>query len=146
MNRKERALILCPAGLDYIAAFYGCLYGGALAVPVYPLKMNRNLGRLLAIIADARPSIALTTSGVLQRIQKHFAQVPALRALRWLNVDEIDPARADEWRSTGIKRETTAFLQYTSGSTSATKGVMVSHGNLLCNESICGRRSGPRAR
>lgn len=132
----ERALILCPAGLDYVAAFYGCLYGGALAVPVYPLKMNRNLGRLLAIIEDARPCIALTTSGVLQRIQKHFAQVPALRALHWVNVDEINPARADEWRAGGVRRETIAFLQYTSGSTSATKGVMVSHGNLLYNEAM----------
>ncbi len=132
----ERALILCPTGLDYIAAFYGCLYGGVLAVPVYPLKMKRNLARLLAIIDDARPSVALTTSGALQRIQKHLAQVPALCALRWINVDEINPARADEWRANGVRRETIAFLQYTSGSTSATKGVMVSHGNLLYNEAM----------
>lgn len=132
----ERALILCPPGLDYIAAFYGCLYGGTLAVPVYPLKMNRNLGRLLAIIDDARTSVALTTSRELHRVQKHFAQVPALRTLRWLDVNEIDPARGDEWRADGLSRETTAFLQYTSGSTSASKGVMVSHGNLLYNEAM----------
>src|SRR5438874_6374674 len=59
----ERALLLYPPGLDFIAAFFGCLYSGAVAVPVYPpdpARLNRSLPRFLAIIEDARPAVALT--------------------------------------------------------------------------------------
>src|SRR5205807_1551124 len=56
----ERVLLLYPPGLDYIAAFFGCLYAGAVAVPAYPPRLNRNLSRLQAVVADARAKFALT--------------------------------------------------------------------------------------
>src|SRR5919108_4646093 len=64
----ERALLLYPPGLDYVAAFFGCLYAGVVAVPAYPpdpARLNRTLSRLRAIVASARPSIALTTAPIL---------------------------------------------------------------------------------
>src|SRR5690349_13795732 len=57
----ERVLLLYPPGLEFIAAFFGCLYAGAIAVPVYPPRRNRNLLRLLAIVNDSEAWIAMTT-------------------------------------------------------------------------------------
>ncbi len=123
----ERVLICLPAGLEYIAAFFGCLYAGSVAVPVFPPDMTRperTVPRLMRIVADAQARFALTDTPDL-------AAAPLLDApaLRWLDVraaDGItfaDPAPPAE----------TALLMYTSGSTGDPKGVMVSHANLLHN-------------
>src|SRR5947199_3122041 len=64
----ERALLLYPPWLEYIAAFFGCLYAGTLAVPAYPPHSNRSLGRLSSIAADAQARFVLTTSPVLSKI------------------------------------------------------------------------------
>src|SRR5215469_6812620 len=58
----ERVLLLYPAGLEYLAAFFGCLYAGALAVPAYPPHANRSLGRIKGIVTDAQAKFVLTTS------------------------------------------------------------------------------------
>ena len=60
----ERVLLLYPPGLDFIAAFLGCLYAGSIAVPVYPPRMNRNVRRIVAIAEDSQATVALTTSTV----------------------------------------------------------------------------------
>jgi acetylornithine/succinyldiaminopimelate/putrescine aminotransferase/acyl-CoA synthetase (AMP-forming)/AMP-acid ligase II/predicted amino acid dehydrogenase/acyl carrier protein len=132
----ERVLLLCPAGLEYVVAFYGCLYAGAVAVPSYPPRMNRNLGRLLNIIEDSRPRVAITVSGILANIRKHFGRGGPLDAIHWLSIDEATLGHADEWRDAGAGRDTLAFLQYTSGSTSTPKGVVITHGHLLHNEAM----------
>ena len=134
--QNERALLLYPAGLDYIIAFYACLYGKAIAVPAYPPRMNQNLRRLLAIIDDSRPIVALTTSAIFSRLQRWFDQIPSLKSIRWITTDDIDPDLADLWKENRVDKETVAFLQYTSGSTSAPKGVMVNHGSLLYNQAM----------
>ena len=64
----DRALLLYPPGLDFIAAFFGCLYAGVVAVPAYPPRPQRDLPRLRAIVADAAPAVALTASSVLAEI------------------------------------------------------------------------------
>lgn len=132
----ERALLLFQSGLDYIVAFYGCLYGGAIAVPVYPPRADRNFGRLHAIIEDSKPLLALTTTSVFSNLERWLEQMPGLKSLRWVNVDQIDLSRADSWRDCGAHEETIAFLQYTSGSTSMPKGVIITHGNLLYNQAM----------
>lgn len=129
----ERALLLYPPGLEYVVAFFGCLYGGVLAVPAYPPRQNGNLGRLQAIVSDADAKFALTTETILTSVEKRFAESPGMEALKWLVAEEIDPALADLWIEPDVGMETLAFLQYTSGSTSAPKGVMLTHGNLLHN-------------
>jgi len=135
-SQNERVLLLYPAGLDYVVAFYACLYGKAVAVPAYPPRMNHNLKRLLAIIDDSRPKVALTTSAILFRLQSQFDKVPSLKSIQWVTTDDIDLGRADSWNENEATDETIAFLQYTSGSTSTPKGVLVSHGNLLHNQSM----------
>lgn len=117
--RGERVILLYPPGLEYIAAFWGCLYAGAVAVPAYPPRLNRNMQRLLAIVADARPSAALTNGHILSRLKPLMHDVPELRALKWLASEEIDICSAERWREPEVDGTTLAFLQYTSGSTAA---------------------------
>src|SRR5206468_155512 len=69
----ERALLLYPAGLEYIAAFFGCLYAGVAAVPAYPPRANRRDERLLAILADARPRWILTAAAALPATRRALA-------------------------------------------------------------------------
>ncbi len=66
----ERALLLYPPGLEYVAAFFGCLYAGVVAVPVYPPRPNRPDPRFLAILADARARVVLTTSAILPNAER----------------------------------------------------------------------------
>jgi acyl-CoA synthetase (AMP-forming)/AMP-acid ligase II len=127
-----RVLLLYPPGLEYIAAFFGCLYAGMVAVPSYPPRLSRPAPRLQAIVADAEATVALTTTRILSNVERRFAHTPELEALRWLATD--DPA--EDWRDPEVESDTLAFLQYTSGSTAAPKGVMVSHGNLLHNSAL----------
>ncbi|HSM56063.1 MAG TPA: amino acid adenylation domain-containing protein [Candidatus Sulfomarinibacteraceae bacterium] len=129
----ERALLLYPPGLDYIAAYFGCLYAGVVAVPAYPPRLNRPSPRVERIVTDAQAALALTTTTIQQKLERRFEHMPALAALRWLNSDELPPDLEGAWAEPVINAETLAFLQYTSGSTSAPKGVMVTHGNLMHN-------------
>src|SRR5215470_7010811 len=134
--QNERALLLYPAGLDYVVALYGCLYGKAVAVPAYPPRMNQNLRRLLAIIEDAQPIVALTTSAIHSKLHRWFDQAPGLKSIQWVITDDIEIELADLWRENGANEDVIAFLQYTSGSTATPKGVMVSHGNLMHNQAM----------
>ncbi|MEW6028989.1 MAG: amino acid adenylation domain-containing protein [Chloroflexota bacterium] len=131
--RGERVLLLYPAGLDYIAAFFGCLYAGAAAVPAYPPRLNRPVPRIQAIVADSQAKFALTTSAILHNIEQRFEQSPDLKALSWLDTEHVPSGSEAEWRDPNINADTLAFLQYTSGSTSQPKGVMLTHGNLMHN-------------
>ncbi len=130
----ERVLLLYPPGLEYITAFFGCLYAGAVAVPAYPPRPNRGFDRLQAIIADARPAAALTTSVIMSQIQARMEHAPGLKAIFWGKTDTIGEGCAEGWREPNVGGQTLAFLQYTSGSTARPKGVMVNHRHLLHNE------------
>ncbi|GAA6619603.1 fatty acyl-AMP ligase [Scytonema sp. NUACC26] len=132
----QRALLLYPSGLEFIAAFFGCLYASVVAVPAYPPKRNQKMSRLQAIVADAQPQVILTTEALLTNIKSQFSQNPELSELQCLATDNIDLVQADSWQETLLCSDTLAFLQYTSGSTGTPKGVMVSHGNLLHNEHL----------
>ena len=129
----KRALLLYPSGLDFIAAFMGCLYGGAIAVPAYPPRKNRSVERIEAIAADAAASVALTTRDVLDRFENLGTTAPSLEHLTWQVDAELDLTWGDRWERPDIDGDTLAFLQYTSGSTGTPKGVMLSHENLLHN-------------
>lgn len=136
----ERALLVYPPGLDYIAGFFGCLYAGVTAVPLYPPFLNRNLSRFEAIAHDAQATLALTTSALLGKMQRLSAQSPVLAGLRWVATDALASGLAPLWREPPLADTSLALLQYTSGSTGLPRGVMLSHGNLLQNvAAFCGR-------
>ena len=138
--KGQRALLLYPPGLDFIATFFGCHYAEVVAVPAYPPRMNRAPSRIQAIAADAGATVALTTDAVLERVRLSSDQTSDLKTLRWLATDRIvhgaDQGYERQWQRPQITGDTLAFLQYTSGSTGTPKGVMLSHANLLHNSAL----------
>lgn len=132
--RGERALLLYPPGLEFIVSFCGCLYSGVIAIPAPPpdaARLKRTLPRLQAIAKDAQASLVLTTSRIRSMIEELSAQDLQLQAMHWIATEEISSELANEWQDPGVSSDTLAYLQYTSGSTSTPKGVMVSHKNLI---------------
>ncbi|MBW4677268.1 MAG: amino acid adenylation domain-containing protein [Desmonostoc geniculatum HA4340-LM1] len=132
----ERAILLYPPGLDYLIAFFGCLYAGVVAVPAYPPRNQRKTPRIQAITIDAQASVALTTTAMLRALQSIFTPNTKQGNFRWLTTDNITQGLEDSWQQPAINGDTLAFLQYTSGSTGTPKGVMLSHGNLLHNAAV----------
>ncbi|MBD2726429.1 amino acid adenylation domain-containing protein [Nostoc sp. FACHB-892] len=129
----ERALLLYPPGLEYLAAFFGCLYAGVVAVPAYPPRNQRNTPRILAILEDSQAAIILTTAAIVSQVQSLFADKFDIDNIHWLATNNLAPDIEEGWQEPPINTDTLAFLQYTSGSTGTPKGVMLSHGNLLHN-------------
>ncbi len=132
----ERALLLYPAGLEFIAAFFGCLYAGVVAVPVYPPRRNRSLTRIQAIADDADAKVALTTDLVLTRVEPLIDETPHLKHLTWLATSHVPEGLDEQWEMPDVHGDTLVFLQYTSGSTGTPKGVVLSHANLVHNSAL----------
>jgi len=132
VSTEQRALLVYPAGLDFIAAFFGCLYAGVLPVPATYPKPRRPLPRLDTIASDCQPQVVLTHSSVLDGLCLD-QQAPAVAELEWAATDKLESSLAADFSSVGRQGSDLAFLQYTSGSTSEPRGVMISHANLLHN-------------
>ncbi len=132
----ERALLIYPPGLDFVSAFWGCLYAGVTAVPAYPprsVRPIRGLERCKAIAHDAEVSVVLCTGSMVGLSSEMSSESRVLGRARWLATDNVPPGEAAYWSQPDLDNDSLAFLQYTSGSTSSPKGVMVTHGNLLHN-------------
>ena len=129
----DRVLLLYPSGLEFVAAFMGCQYGGFIAVPAPAPRPNKPMTRLEAILKDALPSVVLTTSSILAAVEKLSVQTPELKTIRWIATDGLDRDLAERWQEPEVTSDHLAFLQYTSGSTALPRGVMVSHTNILQN-------------
>ncbi len=125
-------LIVTQPGPGFVLGFFGCLYAGIPAVPAHTPRKNETGARLSMLIRDAGARIIITDRVSGASLERLKDELPP--DLRIVNVEDLDPALADDWRMPEIGRESVAFIQYTSGSTGLPKGVEVSHGNLIRNE------------
>ncbi len=130
----DRALIVAPQGLAFIAAFLGAMQAGFVAVPLaVPVPGTRD-ERLSAVVTDTSPAVVLTTAGVFDIAAQYVddgAAVIAVIAVDTLALDDAPPDPEDAWA--GPESPDIAYLQYTSGSTRLPAGVMISHRNLVAN-------------
>jgi amino acid adenylation domain-containing protein len=138
----DRVLLLYPPGLDFIVALCACFYSGRVAVPAYPPRPNRGVDRLIGIIQDATPTVALTSSAVRTSALHRFVEDKAFQKLAILTTDAASLDVSQAWQPRTVDPGTLAVLQYTSGSTSIPKGVQVTHANLMHNEELIQRAFG----
>ena len=129
----DRVAILCPQSLDYLTAFFGTLYAGRIAVPLFDPAEPGHVGRLHAVLDDCSPSAILTTSDSAEGVRKFFRSRPAKERPRVIAVDAVPDDVASTWEPIPAGPETVAYLQYTSGSTRTPTGVEITHLNLPTN-------------
>lgn len=145
---RERVLLLFPAGLNFIRAFFGCLYAGLIPIPApapEASRRKRTLPRLQAIARDAEVTLVLSTGDTLELVRDTVRDLPELAAVPVLDPRAAPAALASGWLAPAIKPNDVAYLQYTSGSTTDPKGVMLSHANVLhhCRDLRAGCGYGP---
>ncbi|MBO0879281.1 MAG: AMP-binding protein [Mycobacterium sp.] len=129
----DRIAILCPQNLDYLVSFFGTLYSGRIAVPLFDPAEPGHVGRLHAVLDDCTPSAILTTSDSAEGVRKFFRSRPVKERPRVIAVDAVPEDVGATWQPVPAQYDTVAYLQYTSGSTRTPTGVQISHLNLPTN-------------
>jgi len=140
----DRVLLLFQAGTSVITAFFGALYAGMIPIPCPAPKRNKADVRFASIFTNANPTLALVPEELKSLTEKWSALNPITAPLNYQivsdSVSEISLQSSGQydidisaWKAPVITGDSVAFLQYTSGSTSVPKGVVVSHKNVLTN-------------
>lgn len=129
-----RVLLVYPSGLEFIAAFFGCLYAGVVAVPVYPPTSLKQWPRFAKIAQDCQATGICTVESYEDKLALGLKSSPGMESMQCLSTDRSSGVDATTWRNPDTRSSDLAFLQYTSGTTGVPKGVMVTHGNLLHNQ------------
>ncbi len=136
-NVAGKPVLLClPPGLDYVRAFFGCLYAGAIAVPAYPPEPGRHrrtLPRLRAILHDAGAPVVITDRASLAEVEALGEEQGAATRARLVAIDALAQHPAAAWKPPPLDAGDLAFLMYTSGSTKTPRGVMMKHSSAIEN-------------
>ena len=134
-----RVLLLHPPGLEFVASFFGCLYGGVVAIAAYPPRNARHMPRIEAILQDAQVRVIVSTREGLAKVEPWLGErASSFRLIASDDLTQADPA----WRRPAIRPESLALLQYSSGSTGQPRGVMITHANIMANAEMIRRQFG----
>ncbi|BBZ01357.1 nitrate ABC transporter substrate-binding protein [Mycolicibacterium chitae] len=129
----DRVAILAPQGVDYVAAFFAAIHAGTVAVPLFAPSLAGQNERLSAVLADAKPTVVLTTSGAAESVRKVLKSIAAAERPRVIAVDALPDSVAEMFSTPTLGTDDVAYLQYTSGSTRTPAGVQITHRNVCTN-------------
>ena len=129
----DRVAILAPHGLDYVAAFFGAVHAGRIAVPLFAPTLSGHAERLAAVLGDARPAAVLTTTAAAESVRASLRSHPVAGRPRLIAVDAIPETLASMYTAPKIGADDVAYLQYTSGSTRIPAGVEITHRAVCTN-------------
>lgn len=135
LKRGERVGMVLAQPMDFVVSFFACLYAGLVPVPMYPPlsfgKLDAWADGALGILQNSEASLLLTDAQLQSVLWQVVPKAKTLKDL--LTVEKLDQKAPDTGALPVVAADDLCFLQYTSGSTSAPKGVMVTHGNLAAN-------------
>jgi acyl-CoA synthetase (AMP-forming)/AMP-acid ligase II len=134
--RGKQVLLPNPPGLEFVTNFFGCLYAGAVGVPACSsLLTTRKHDRLRCIVEDAEVEFILAASAKsLSSFCESTVGEEWTSPLTLLATDEVPEIEETEWSPINCGSDDVAYIQYSSGSTSSPKGVVISHRNVMCNQ------------
>jgi amino acid adenylation domain-containing protein/non-ribosomal peptide synthase protein (TIGR01720 family) len=133
VSTGDKVILCYPPGLDYILAFYACLYAGVVAVPVYPPQGKANTIRFSRVMQDCQATFILSNNLLKEQLLSRSSNTEELHHDQFILTDIINDEDSSYFQWPQIQSGSLAFLQYTSGSTGAPKGVMISHANIIAN-------------
>ena len=136
VNRGDRVLLAYPSGLEFVETFFGCLYAGCMPVPAYlphPFLLKRSFPRLQAMIKDCRPALGLSTHASLQLLRSLASESREKKVFSWAATDESAQKASRGFEPFEAASDAPTMLQYSSGTSSSPRGIILTHGNLLCN-------------
>jgi acyl-CoA synthetase (AMP-forming)/AMP-acid ligase II len=130
---EDRVAVLAPQGLDYVAAFFGAIHAGNIAVPLFAPTLSGHAERLAAVLADAKPSVVLTTTSAAESVREFIRALPPKERPRMIAVDALPDSLGSTFVPAGRGTDDVAYLQYTSGSTRTPAGVEITHRAVCTN-------------
>ena len=138
-RRGDHVAILVPPGLEFLVAFFGCLYAGAAAVPVAPALFPGDVARLGGVLSDSGAALVLTTEalhGMTMRLAEMAgpSEVRALASVTPIHLEGLPKDAHEPDEPAPAAPDELAFLQYTSGSVGTPKGVRVTHAQVVANQ------------
>ncbi|OQR97826.1 fatty-acid-CoA ligase, partial [Thraustotheca clavata] len=139
VKKGDRVMLAYPPGLDFAMGFWGCLYAGAVGVPVYPPypgTLAKDLPKFNRMVEDSDARVILTNrmyymATQLATAKNYFSNsVSWPKNVKWFSTDAVPSLMASSYTNVVCTFDDLAFFQYSSGSTSEPKAVMVSFGNV----------------
>ena len=129
----DRVAILAPQGVDYVVGFFAAIQAGNIAVPLFAPELPGHAERLDAVLADATPTVVLTTSVGAEAVNAFLRKLPRDRRPRVIAIDAVPDSLGATFTPAELSGDGIAYLQYTSGSTRAPAGVEITHRGVCTN-------------